>query len=230
MTIKGTSGGMVMDNYNKYYRDAGGRIVKVQQKIADMPGTVSDTAVMTYHYPDATTMNYDYSVNVMSMDIGGMSMGTIDSAVYTYSAGKMTQYNSFMSSTLMPGTIMSQGRTEFSYDATDKATGMKIYNDAGTGTMDLIADYKYTYASSTVNGIYTTPSPAQNLIINGLPNTGTNVTTKMEMVSNATTPPMTVIMTTTYVNGGGNKPVSATVVATTTGQPTQTTKYTFYYQ
>ena len=232
MIVKGTSGGMVMDSYHKYFRDAAGRIVQVKQKLADMPPATTDTAVITYHYPDATTMNYDYSVHVMTMDIGGMSMSTIDSAVYTYTSAKLMSYSSFMSSSMMPGMIMSRSRTDFAYDASDKVTGMKTYNDGGNqgAPLTLIADYKYTYAATTVNNVYMAASGAQNFALNGLPNTTASIITKMEMVSDATAPPMTVITTTTYVTGAGNKPVSGTVVATTTGQPTQTTNYTFFYQ
>ena len=96
--------------------------------------------------------------------------------------------------------------------------------------MDQIADYTYTYASTCINQVYMTTNGAQNFALNSLPNITTNVITKMEMVSNATTPPMNVVITSSYVNGAGNKAVSATVVSATTGQPTQTTNYTFFYQ
>jgi len=41
---------------------------------------------------------------------------------------------------------------------------------------------------------------------------------------------MNVVITSNYVNGAGDRAVSGTVVAIITGQPTQTTNYTFFYQ
>ncbi|MDB5207563.1 MAG: hypothetical protein JWR72_2638 [Flavisolibacter sp.] len=232
MTISGTSGGMPVNSFHKYMRDGVGRITKVLQKIADMPGTTSDTAVKTFHYPNASTMNYDYSVHIMNMDMGGISMGTIDSSVYTYTSGKMMSYNSYMFSTVMPGSIMMNSKYDFTYDASDRVMNMKLYTDVANpnGAMDLDGEWKYTYGTSSVNNVYVAPSAAQNFALNGLPNTGTHVITKMETSSMTTSPPVNVVITTTYVNGAGNKPVSGTVVAVITGQPTQTTNYTFFYQ
>ena len=232
MTISGTSGGMALDSYTKYFRDGSGRIVKVIQKLADLMGVPSDTSVRIYHYPDATTRDYDYSVQDMSINMGGMTMSTIDSSVYTYTAGKMSSFRSFMSSSLAPGVPMMESRTDFNYDASNKVTGMKVYNDASNpgGPLELFADYKYTYASTSVSNVYMAANGAQNFALNGLPNTSTNIITKMETVSNAVSPALTVVITTTYVNGAGNKPVSGTAVSVTTGQPTQTTNYSFFYQ
>lgn len=232
MTITGTAGGMSVGSYHKYIRDGAGRIVKVLQKIDDMPGTTSDTSVTTYHYPNETTMNYDYRIFVITVNMGGFSMSTIDSTVYSYTNDKMMSFHSFMSSSLLPGEIMSESRTDFTYDAPGNATGMKMYSDISDpgGTMDLIADYTYTYAATSINQVYMTTNGAQNFALNSLPNVTTNVVIKMEMVSNATSPPMNVVITSSYVNGAGNKAVSGTVVTTTTGQPTQTINYTFFYQ
>jgi hypothetical protein len=137
-----------------------------------------------------------------------------------------------MSSSLVPGIIMSESKTDFSYNAAGNVTGMKMYSDIADpgGAMDLIADYTYTYANTSINNIYIASNGAQNFALNGLPNTTTHVMTKMEMVSNATVPPMNVVITSNFVNGADNRAVSATTVTTTTGQPTQTTNYTFFYQ
>lgn len=233
MTIKGTTGGIAVESYHKYIRDGAGRIVKVLQKVADMPGTTTDTSVTTYHYPNETTMNYDYRIFVITMNMGGgFSMSTIDSAVYTYNADKMMSLHSFMSSSLLPDSIMMENRTDFSYDALSNVTGMKMYSDISDpgGIMDLIADYKYTYAATSINHVYTAANGAQNFALNGLPNITTHIITKMEITSNDTNPPLNVVITSSYVNGAGNRAVSGTVVVTTTGQPTQTTNYTFFYQ
>ncbi len=232
LTTKGTSGGMSVDSYQKYVRDAAGRIVKVLQKLPDQAGTTSDTSVRIYSYPNATTMNYTYSVSVMGLTAFGFTNTTTDSTVYNYSGGKLISYNSYLSSSFSPGMTMLSSKYDFTYDASDRVTDMKVYTDASNpgGPMTLDAQWKYTYSAGVINNVYISPSAAQNLILNGLPNTTSNSISKLETISANTAPPTNLVITTTYVTGAGNKPVSATAVITNTGQPTQTTNYTFYYQ
>jgi len=234
MKITGVSGGMPIDSYHKYVRDNAGRIVKVLQKVADVMGIPSDTAVMTYHYPNATTQNFDYSIHVMTLNLPGMPMSTIDSAVYVYnSAGRMTMYNQYMSSSLMPGTTQMSSKWEFAYDASDRVTNMKNYTDAanpGSSVMDLDMEWKYTYGTTSVNNLYFTSNGAQNFAMHGLPNTTNNFISKMESTSATTVPPVDIVITTSYVNGPDNKPKTATVLSVQPGQPNQTTNYTFFYQ
>lgn len=234
MTMTGTSGGMPINNFTRYIRDNAGRIVLVKQVIpAPMPGVVIDTATTTYHYPNATTQNFDYSIYVITMDMGGMSMSTIDSAVYHYTAaGRMTSFDKYMSSSIMPGMIQMTSRYDFTYDTPGRVTNMKLFTDTNNpgGPLEEDGDWKYTYGSTSVNNIYFTNNAAQNFALNSLPNTTADFISKMEVKSNSTTPPLNMVTTTSYVNGANNKPLTATVVTTTTGQPTQTAKYTFYYQ
>lgn len=232
ITIDGVSGGMPMHSYQKFERDDAGRIVRVLQK-ADMMGIPSDTAIKTMHYPNATTMDYDYSVHIMGMSMGsGMpSMQTIDSTVYNYSGGKMMSYDTYMSSSLMPGTIMMNSKYDFVYDAQNRVTDMKMHSDAADpgGQQDLMTEWQFTYGS-TVNGVYVSSNASQNLLLHGLPNTGGYNLDKSVMTS--TDPQLSLTITTTYVLGSNGKPTSGTAVSTTTGlqSGTQTTNYTFYYQ
>ena len=233
ITIDGVSGGMQMHSYQKFERDSAGRIVRVLQKLGDINGMSSDTAIKTIHYPDASTMDYDYSIHVMGMSVGqGLpSMQTIDSTVYHYAGGKMISYDSYMSSSVMPGTIMMNNKYDFSYDAQNRVTDMKMYTDMNNpgGPQELMVEWKYTYGG-TVNGVYISPSASQNLLLNGMPNTGGSNIDKMVMTSED--PQINVTITTSYVLGSNGKPASGTAVSTTTGQQnsTQTTNYTFYYQ
>lgn len=234
ITMKGTSGGMLVDSYQKFVRDAAGRIVKVLQKLGDQPGSgaTSDTAVKTYYYPDATTLNYSYSIGEMSLTTAGFTMTNIDSAVYNYAGGKMTSYNSYMFSSLMPGMPMMSSRYDFAYDASNRVTDMKVYNDAANpgGNMDLSAQTSFSYTNAAVNNTYTSASAAQNLALYGTPNTTADVVNKVVTKSVNSLPAISVTITTSFVTGAGNKPVSGTATVVTTGQPTQTTQYTFYYQ
>ena len=233
ITIDGVSGGMQTHSFQKFGRDNAGRIIKVLQKLSDIGGVASDTAVKTIHYPNATTMDCDYSVHVMGMSVGqGLpSMQTIDSTVYHYSTGKISSYDSYMSSSLMPGMIMMNSKYDFAYDAQNRVADMKMYTDIANpgGPQDLMIEWKYTYGS-TVNGVYSSSNASQNLLLNGLPNTGTSNIDKMVMTSTDAQMDLTII--TTYVLGSNGKPATGTAVSTTTGQQngTQTTNYTFFYQ
>ena len=233
ITITSIGGSLPMNSYSKFIRDNSGRIVKVLQKLGDFAGATSDTAVKIIHYPNATSLDYDYSVNTMRADFGGMVMTTIDSSVYAYAGGKMTSYAGYLFSVMpaLPPMPPSESRTDFGYDASDRVITMKVYNDqVGAGTLGLFADYKYTYASTSINNLYLSANGAQNFAMHSLPNTSGHVIAKMETVSNATSPPLNMTLTTSFVNGAGNKPVTATATSVTTGQPNQTTNYTFFYQ
>ncbi len=233
ITIDGVSGGMPMHSYQKFERDDAGRIVKVIQKVGDIMGIPSDTAIKTMHYPDATTMDYDYSIHIMGMSVGqGLpSMQTIDSTVYNYSGGKMISYDSYMSSSLMPGMIMMTSKYDFVYDAQNRVTDMKMYTDVANpgGQQDLMAEWKHTYGS-TVSGLYVSSHASQNLLLHGLPSTGSSNIDKS--VTTSADPQMVLTITFTYVLGSNGKPTTGTAVSTTTGQQnsTQTTNYTFFYQ
>ena len=234
VTTKGTAGGMAVDNYQKFVRDAAGRIVKVLQKLGDQPasGATSDTAVKTFYYPDPSTLNYTYSIGTMSLNTAGFSMTNIDSTVYNYSGSKITSFNSYMFSSLMPGMPMMSSRYDFSYDASNRVTDMKMYNDAANpgGNLDLSAQTSFTYTNTAVNNTYATANAAQNLVLFGTPNTTSDAVSKVVTSSINATPAINVTITMSFVTGAGNKPVSGTATTVTTGQPTQTTQYTFYYQ
>ncbi len=232
ITTSGTSGGFPADSYQKFFRDGAGRIVKVLQKLADPPGATSDTTVKTFHYPTTNSLDYDYSLSVQTLNLGGFSLSTTDSSAYTYSGGKMASYSSALFSSIAPGASTLNSRYDFTYDASNRVTGMKVYTDASNpgGTMDLDADNVYAYAATAVNTVYMSTNGAQNLALNGLPSTGAGIIAKMVTTSSSTVPPTNLTITFTYVTGTGNKPTSGTALVTQTGQPTQTTKYTFYYQ
>src|SRR6478735_3242044 len=51
----GTSGGETADHYEKYYRDATGRIIRIAKKVPAQQGIEIDTVYTFVHYPDAGT-------------------------------------------------------------------------------------------------------------------------------------------------------------------------------
>ena len=231
MTISGMSGGLPADSYQKFIRDGAGRIIQVLQKLADMGGATSDTARVTYHYSDATTVDPDYSVSVKSLGVGGITMSTIDSTVYNYSGGKLTSYNDYMFSDLLGMvTPVSENRWEYTYNASGYVTAIKTLTNASSG-LPLTETYNiaFTYGTLATNN-YVSASPMQNFIIHNTPNPNSApVITKTVANSNATTPPLVATITTTFTTGG-SKITGGTASVVTTGQPNRTTVYTFYYQ
>ena len=224
MTIDGTSTGMVMHSYQKFVRDANGRIIRVLQKI-DQNGMASDTAINNIHYPDATTMNFDYSVNNISM----MGFDVKDSSVYTYTGGRMTRISAYMSSPLMGPDPIATTITDFSYDAFGNVSVLDMAADITTpGTVEPVMKQTYTYGNSLYTS-YMSQHAAQNLFLAGFPNAQSKAVTKMVM-EDLTTPSNGFTLTTDIVTGAGNKPVSATATNTSGTQGTTVTKYTFYYQ
>ncbi len=143
----------------------------------------------------------------------------------------MISYDTYTSSSLMPGTIMMNSKYDFVYDAQNRVTDMKMYSDVADpgGPQDLMTEWQFTYGSM-VNGVYVSPNASQNLLLHGLPNTGSSNLDKSVMTS--TDPQLSLTITTTYVLGSNGKPTSGTAVSTTTGlqSGTQTTNYTYFYQ
>lgn len=218
LTVDGTSGGMLMHSYSKYFRDGLGRMVMIKQKI-DQNGIPTDTAVNHIHYPDATTMEFDYHVNTMSM----MGFTTVDSSVYNFSNGKLQYVTSYMSSSIM-GTTWEASRNEFIYDGSGRVIELKMFMSGTPGDpLENLMNQHYTYATS-LNAVPIPQNPAQAYWF-GLPNATNDALATMDFESfDANVPSFTTNMT--YVLGANNKPATATFTSTNG----QVTNYTFYYQ
>lgn len=216
-TMDGLSNGIQMHSYKKYIRDASSRIYMIQQVIEEN-GIVSDTTLETVHYP-GTGMEFDYTINTISM----MGFSVIDSTRYTYASGRMTNMTSYLSSPLL-GSVLMTTKTDFSYDASENITFLKMYSDIGTGTMMPIMNQTYTYGN-TINATWLSTNGAQNYLLSGTPGTGNKAFVRAQM-DDLTDPSNSFVMTATYSLGAGNKPLSATITST----PGSVTKYTFFYQ
>jgi hypothetical protein len=214
---KGTSGGMTIDIYQKFYRDANGRIYKISQ-LMKQPGMPSDTSFTNVYYPDATTLNFTYKTTDMSM----MGLTTHDSTVYAWNAsGNVTVANSFMTSALLPGSVTMQ-KYEYTY-SNGNLTQQKSYSDINTtGTPSLVATYNYTFDNNT-NPII---ANGEFLLTGKTETASKNNVVKMEIVD-ATTPSNSRTMTTSITYGTDGKPTKGTVTMQPQGM---VTKYTFFYQ
>jgi len=225
-TMDGSTGGLTMHNYRKFIRDASGRVSRILQKL-DQNGIASDTSVNNIHYPNATTMEYDYSLTTISL--GGFS--AIDSSVYSFSGGKLLNTVSYLSTPLLGLPPIVSTKYEFTYDASGRVSILKIYatlSPTGIGSLTPIVNETFTYGSS-VNYLWSTNNGAQNYWLTGMPNAVNNAVTKLQ-IDDLTDPSNSTTINSTYVLGAGGKPTSAKVTVTNASGPGQVTNYTFFYQ
>src|SRR5687767_2926588 len=140
----GNTAVMPVNIYNKYERDANGRISRILLS-SDMMGIPMDTAIIIVHYPNATSMDYDYKVNTTNV----MGMTSVDSTVNVYTSGKLTTQTSYTMNSLLGSGITSITKIEYTYDALGNVTVMKMHSSAGTinGSIVPIQKQTYTYGS-----------------------------------------------------------------------------------
>ena len=143
INITGTSGGLSVDNYRRFYRDAAGRIIRIAIKIPPQNGIETDTVFMDVHYPNATTFNYDYTVQKISVS----GFDVYDSTTYTYNSnnqiteGYTHQYNPIL------GPVQDL-RFVYSYDAAGNLVKLEGYNNA-SGPMELVVTFNLGYDDKT---------------------------------------------------------------------------------
>lgn len=226
----GTAGGFPADTYQKFIRDGAGRITTVLQKLPDIAGTTSDTARLTYHYPNTTTMEPDNSVSVKSLGAGGFTLSNIDSSVYNYSGGKLVSYNGYMFTDMLGMRMpLSESRWEYTYNPSGYVTAIKTFTNTNSGD-PLTETYNvaFTYGTLT-NNTYASASAMQNFILYGTPNTSAPALIKLATTSVNVTPAVQATVTTNFTTAG-NKITGATANTVSSGEPNRTTVYTFYYQ
>jgi len=143
INITGTSGGLSVDNYRRFYRDAAGRIIRIAIKISPQNGIETDTVFTDVHYPNATTFNYDYTVQKISVS----GFDVYDSTTYTYNSnnqiteGYTHQYNPIL------GPVQDL-RFVYSYDAAGNLVKLEGYNNA-SGPMELVVTFNLGYDDKT---------------------------------------------------------------------------------
>ena len=219
-TMDGSSAGFKMHIYTKLLYDAAGRVYRVLQ-YAVQDGIPSDTAVNNIHYPNATTIEYDYSVNNISM----FGFSAIDSSVYQFTSGKLMNITSYLSSPLIGVDPVVSSKYEFTYDGSGRVSLLKMYTMAIPGApLSNIANQSYTY-NTTVNTTWPATSSAQAYLIHGMPNTKNDAVATLKFDSMTAGVP-SFSATTTYVLGVDKKPTAATYTST----DGQVTKYSFFYQ
>lgn len=143
INMTGTSGGINVGNYRKFYRDAAGRIIRIAEKVPPQSGIEVDTVFTYVHYPNATTFNYDYTVQNINVDVYEIN----DSTLITYNSNnQITQSYTYQTSTIFGP--FQEIKTLYTYDAAGNATKIEGYNDA-SGTMELSVIFNIEYDNKT---------------------------------------------------------------------------------
>ena len=214
----GTSGGLDVGNYRRFYRDATGRITRIATKVPPQSGIEVDTVFMNVHYPDAATFNYDYTVQKISLS----GFDIYDSTTYTYNAnnqvteGYTHQYNPIL------GPVQDL-RSVYSYDASGNLIKIEGYNNA-TGNMELTVTFDLEYDNKTNPAAF---DKQEMLVSGGNPGSSKNNVTVMTFKDVAGNEPEQIINN-VYTFGSNGLP--SKVVATDQSGFNPVTTTTFYYQ
>jgi hypothetical protein len=218
MNTTGTSGGLSVDNYRRFYRDAAGRIIRIATKIPPQNGIETDTVFMNVHYPNASTFNYDYTVQKISVS----GFDVYDSTTYTYNnnnqitEGYTHQYNPIL------GPVQDL-RAVYSYDASGNLVKMEGYNNA-SGQMELVSTFNLEYDDKTNPLAF----DKQGLLVTaGTPNTSKNNVTVMTFTDVATNEDSQVL---NFAYTYGSNGLPSKVIQTDQSGSNPVTTTTFYYQ
>lgn len=155
--MAGISGGIDAGSYRRFYRDAAGRIIRIANKVPPQGGIAIDTSFTYVYYPDATTLQYSYTVQTIS--IAGFEV--TDSVLYTYNNAKqITEQYDYQLSPLFG--IVQESKTVYTYDAAGNLATITGYNNI-TGTMEVVSTFQLQYDTKT-NPM---GADAQSALING---------------------------------------------------------------
>jgi hypothetical protein len=202
----------------RFYRDATGRIIRIATKIPPQNGIQTDTVFMNVHYPNATTFNYDYTVQKISLS----GFDVYDSTTYTYNSNNQIsesythQYNPIL------GPVQDL-RAVYSYDAVGNLKKIEGYNNA-SGPMELTATFDLAYDNKT-NPLAV--DKQEFLVSGGNPGSSKNniiVTTFTDVTGNEEPQ----VINSVYTFGSNELP--SKVVSTDQSGANPITTTSFYYQ
>lgn len=214
----GRAAGQTYYSSTRFSWDARGRITNIVYEGMDNNGTVN----VAVHYPDASTMEYDYAIATRQSSGANLR----DSIAFAYDNGNMLKNERFRY-TENNGYLLGRRET-FTHNATGNVESTEIFSAIGTvnGHVVLISTTQYTYAGYP-DYIWITDNAAQNYWLAGLPNRS------HESVSEVVVEDETGLAT--------DYRISTTLVPDTTGRMPETgtaylfpqnttTRLAFYYQ
>ncbi len=212
-----TQGKYLGQPYNsdtRYNRDGVGRIMSIQHGSTD-GGPITTTV----HYPNATTLEFDYFIAVQPLN-GQQSR---DSVAASYIDGDMSSSEHY--SYINGGYVLS-GKETFVHNPLGNVTSADIYT-ALNGSLALVSKVQYTY-SSYKDYIWTSVNGAQNYLLTGLPNKRHMNVEELRMKDQTGILPSDIVSTTKLtLDPTGTMALSG--VRSLSPQNT-TTNLTFYYQ
>ncbi|MBX3253173.1 MAG: hypothetical protein KF862_03440 [Chitinophagaceae bacterium] len=218
-TTDGILSGQPYHSFRKYIRDENGRLANLLFTEVHA-GTVQDTARTAIHYPDPTSMEFDYSVTVQ--DVYGFQVA--DSVVYAYSGGNMAQIETFTD--IGMGYDLSE-REELVFNGQGNVSVINFYSSVSSpdGSLMHTSVLEYTYGTGP-DYMWASPYAAQNYWFTGLPN-AENIYVEQLEVKDQTGVGTDAKVLTSLDLGSNGKPE--------TGERTilpynNVTSYTFYYQ
>lgn len=211
----GTNGGIPVDSYRRYYRDAAGRIYKVGQ-LDKQPGITIDTSFLYVYYDNATTKNFKYTIT--ESEVAGFS--SRDSSVYTFGSGNATQVMQYLSNDVLNDTVLT--KIEFAYTNGNLET-MKTYSGySNSGTLSFAGTVRFTYDNKSNPMIL----DGEAFITGKFEGASKNNVIKMEIIDKDT-PADNITVTTVFTYDASNKPIKGKVNVMPGGEMTD---YTFFYQ
>ncbi|MBX2924660.1 MAG: hypothetical protein KF746_20830 [Chitinophagaceae bacterium] len=218
-TTDGLSSGIQYHSFQEYERDEAGRIANTLFSEI-YGGIVYDTIKTTVHYPDATGFEFDYSISTQN----NFGFPVVDSAVYTYSAGNMTQVEVFTDYGL--GYELSE-RKEFEFNAQGNVSVTNFYSSVSSpdGSLLHTTVFEYTYGTEP-DYLWASASAAQNYWFTGLPN-AENLNIRQLEVKDQTGIGSDLSILTSLEAGSNGKPETG---VKTILPYNHVTTYTFYYR
>lgn len=223
-TENGKWGGDQYHRFKKIVWDANAnRIAQVLQYEAGSGIAYTDTVRRLVHYPDASTLNYDYIITHTQL----WDEQAIDSSAFGYNNEQMLVHHSYLSIPSFALYNKYLSRLEFTYDGNGNTSEISYFEsvDPVAGTPpELSAVASLTY-SSDIDYQWVTDNAAQNYLLSDYPNKN-NKYVRQTLMRDVLTSEMYTILT-SYVMGPNGKPTSG---YTTLEPDNITVRLKFFYR
>lgn len=218
----GTSSSTKVDNSETFIRNANGNVTKytmIRYSATSFNASGYDTTITTIHYPNGSS-NYDYSI--ITQEFLGFVFS--DSTTYEYSNGKIVRSKLYITDIVTGGYLLSS-QTDYTYDANSNLTLYKTYDYTTSTSPTLVASYTFEYD--------TKKSPLilgnEGIVLNRQSAVGANNVSKLTLIDNTNTPPVTLGFIVTYNYNANSMPSDTKTVVTYNGV-SATTNSTLFYQ
>lgn len=218
----GTSSGSKVDGNEMFVRDASGNVVKyitIRYSTTSFNPSGYDTTITTIHYPTGSN-NFDYSKMTQNL----LGIVSSDSTTFMYLNGKIVNTYEYITNFVTGGYTLSS-YNDYTYDSNGNISSYKIYNYGSGTTPSLVASYVFEHD--------TKKSPLilgnEGFVINRQTSAGPNNTSKLTLIDNTNTPPVTLNIAVTYNYNANSMPSDSRTIVSFNGV-SSTTNSTLFYQ